>query len=418
MGIPTRRNESGCPSMWPQDFDELILPLSAEHFCESYYNKQFVHIHGNIDRVRTLFTWSSLNRILRQQQTRVHQIRLIKEGSNLAPERFTKWRFADDGPFLWIDLDSVVREIRMGATLVVDSIDECSTTLRKLADALEWKLSESIHANIYASFHTTRGLDTHWDNHGVFIVGLAGTKRWRVFEPTESSPCCFTPTADRPAGPPFWEGLLQPGDVMYIPRGWWHDATPLGEPVIHLTMGIGRNTGVELGKWLAARLTDSDLMRADLPRFGTLAEQQRHATLLRQTIRDHLGGVSLADYFSDTDSSAPRRIVPTSLPWDIAPPCGSLPNNARLQWMPPRKVTFEKQDNQIRFRSFGRKFACSSNGADLLEYLQDRRNVQFGQLIDAHPDLESEMIKEFIQALISFGILVIVAEDDFIDASH
>ena len=46
---------------------------------------------------------------------------------------------------------------------------------------------------------------------------------------------------DKPDAP-LWEGMLEDGDLLYIPRGWWHVATPLDEPTLHLTVGVNNLT--------------------------------------------------------------------------------------------------------------------------------------------------------------------------------
>lgn len=40
-----------------------------------------------------------------------------------------------------------------------------------------------------------------------------------------------------PEGPPELDVVLEPGDVLYLPRGWWHNPSPLGEESLHLAIG-------------------------------------------------------------------------------------------------------------------------------------------------------------------------------------
>lgn len=58
-----------------------------------------------------------------------------------------------------------------------------------------------------------------------------------------------------------WEGTMSAGDVMHIPRGWWHTATRVGSGnqghSLHATFGITKRTGVTWANFL------SDTMRAD-----------------------------------------------------------------------------------------------------------------------------------------------------------
>jgi hypothetical protein len=46
----------------------------------------------------------------------------------------------------------------------------------------------------------------------------------------------------------IWSGTLRPGDVMHIPRGWWHQATRTGTGdgfSLHATFGLTQRTGID-----------------------------------------------------------------------------------------------------------------------------------------------------------------------------
>lgn len=65
----------------------------------------------------------------------------------------------------------------------------------------------------------------------------------------------------------LWAGTVQPGDVMHIPRGFWHAATRVGSGdglSLHLTFGITRRTGVTWIQALADTARADELFRTDL----------------------------------------------------------------------------------------------------------------------------------------------------------
>ena len=69
----------------------------------------------------------------------------------------------------------------------------------------------------------------------------AGRKRWKVYSPPEGAelPCVSSDDIDRSALPvqPLLEATLQPGDVLYLPRGYIHEAEACeGGPSTHLTV--------------------------------------------------------------------------------------------------------------------------------------------------------------------------------------
>ena len=44
--------------------------------------------------------------------------------------------------------------------------------------------------------------------------------------------------------------ILEAGDILYIPRGWWHDPLPLDEETFHLAVATFAPTGFEYMQWL------------------------------------------------------------------------------------------------------------------------------------------------------------------------
>ena len=98
--------------------------------------------------------------------------------------------------------------------------------------------------NAYLSPSSARGLDVHFDYHDVFVVQLEGTKRWRVWAPTERSrdPIGGKHAVPRPTleelGEPILDLVLEPGDVLYLPRGHPHVAETTDRASAHLTVGV------------------------------------------------------------------------------------------------------------------------------------------------------------------------------------
>lgn len=107
----------------------------------------------------------------------------------------------------------------------------------------------SVGANMYLTPPSSQGLACHFDDHCVFVCQLAGSKQWTVFSPPRT---CLPRLYDShefqscsKVESPFMVGrrfLLREGDVLYIPRGFLHEARtendgPDGSS-LHLTFGI------------------------------------------------------------------------------------------------------------------------------------------------------------------------------------
>ena len=96
-----------------------------------------------------------------------------------------------------------------------------------------------VNTNIYISYGPSKGFGAHWDNHDTIIVPVHGSKNWALFEPSVLS-------AEKPwIGPgisdkPLWEGVIEPGLALVIPRGWGHRVDGSEDLSIHYTIGVSR----------------------------------------------------------------------------------------------------------------------------------------------------------------------------------
>ena len=100
--------------------------------------------------------------------------------------------------------------------------------------------------------------------HDVFVLQLAGRKHWTVHAPVHADPLRNQPWRDHAgavaaragADAPVIDTVLEPGDALYLPRGWLHAATALGEVSAHLTVGVHVVTRFALVEALTALVAE------------------------------------------------------------------------------------------------------------------------------------------------------------------
>ena len=196
------------------------------------------------DRVAVADTdalWSDLL----ERSARRPNFRLVRDGTTTDPARVT--RSARIGNRDLADLaapNQIIEGYRDGATVVLQGLHLTDPHLARFANNLALELDQPVQINAYLSPSSARGLDVHFDYHDVFVVQLDGTKRWRVWSPTERSrdPIGGTHTVPRPRpdelGAPILDLVLEPGDVLYLPRGHPHVAETTDRASAHLTVGL------------------------------------------------------------------------------------------------------------------------------------------------------------------------------------
>lgn len=137
-----------------------------------------------------------------------------------------------------------------GYTVALRGLEFRYRSIAAIVDKLALMFGQpSVGANLYLTPPNSQGLACHFDDHCVFVCQIFGSKQWTVFsQPGQLLPRLYddlhgsdiksTTTDTR-------EFLLREGDILYIPRGFPHEAyTTSGSDdgssgfSLHLTLSV------------------------------------------------------------------------------------------------------------------------------------------------------------------------------------
>jgi bifunctional lysine-specific demethylase and histidyl-hydroxylase MINA len=163
--------------------------------------------------------------------------------------------FFDDGT-VFLDEEAFAKKckhaFKKGYSVALRGLEFRSEKVAAIASALADLFGQpSVGANIYFSPPRSQGLARHYDDHCVLVWQLLGCKKWmiwpnpkpllpRLYEPFDPLDCTLDDNSGRVE-------VLHEGDMMYIPRGYVHEAhTDVGESQmnayagysLHLTLAI------------------------------------------------------------------------------------------------------------------------------------------------------------------------------------
>jgi len=117
-----------------------------------------------------------------------------------------------------VDVARVMRLVAEGATVVLQSLQHSWPPIARFCNELQCEVGHVVQANCYLTPPASTALARHRDAHEVLVLQIAGSKVWTIEH--------------------IGEVVLQPGDVMYLPRGTWHEAASHDQLSLHLTIGI------------------------------------------------------------------------------------------------------------------------------------------------------------------------------------
>lgn len=285
---------------------ELISPLTTDEFFGSHWPGTPLYLPPTQDKLRELIELPELQSLESVLAGRVEKVRAC------LPD------FSDEYSSIFVDPADALKAYRNHMTLVFDGMQTQSSSVAAMLTAIQSDLGlitggghNDLSKARSMAYATPAGGKTklHFDANANFVVQLLGTKRWAlapntsVKNPTDrytSGTGEISITLERqceemlleelPQG--ALEFLMEPGAVLFVPRGYWHETTT-EEDSLSLNFTFGQTTWADVfslslrehllqdSEWreLAYGLAGPDPMRTDkaLARFETLLKRLREA---------------------------------------------------------------------------------------------------------------------------------------------
>jgi ribosomal protein L16 Arg81 hydroxylase len=239
-----------------------VEPVGAEEFLQEYWERRPLAVERDeAGRYDDLLSEDDVEQLVCSGGLRYPGFRLVKAGEQLRARDHTTdipWR---PTPFTGTaDVERVLAEWERGATIVLQGLHLTRPVVGAFCRSLEETLGHPTQANAYYTPREAQGLPVHHDTHDVFVLQVAGEKRWLVYQPALELPLKdqrYSTELGKP-GAPVEDRVLRPGDTLYLPRGWLHEALTSDTDSLHLTVGVNVVT------WLDAFKAGLEELRDDV----------------------------------------------------------------------------------------------------------------------------------------------------------
>jgi bifunctional lysine-specific demethylase and histidyl-hydroxylase NO66 len=251
-----------------------------------------------------LLSPTDADELLSRRGLRTPFLRVAKEGQVVSSARYTGSGGAGAEIGDQVLDERVMQLYADGATLVLQGLHRIWPPLIDFARELGADLGQPLQINAYLTPPGNQGFAAHYDTHDVFVLQVDGRKRWRIHEPALPDPLERQPWGGRAdevsataEGPPVLDVTLQPGDALYLPRGWLHSAQAEGDSSLHLTVGIRALTRYALVEALLQLAAEDGRLRAGLSYGIDVADPEQVRGELTATVdalRDWLPTVASA----------------------------------------------------------------------------------------------------------------------------
>ena len=386
-----------------QNFDllrKLIEPLGVNEFLRDYYEKKPLLSPDNKCRnFGDLISLEKLDHLLATSELPPASIDMARSKPPISKANFT---FKSGN----IDRGAVVRHYQSGATIIFPQINLAIDELANFCRNLEFELSCKVQTNVYLTPRNSQGFKTHYDDHDVFIMQIHGKKNWNLYQQAVEKPFRGEPfdSSEHEAGKLNLNFTMEPGDCLYIPRGYMHDATNVGsEPSLHITVGL------LVKKW-------ADLM------LEVLSEVALNNSEFRESLPV---GFAKKDFDMSNARTDFRKLVET---FANEADFDNVFNMFKQEYYRTRKPNLKgalmqssvgietgtsyrlRENFQCAIKSEGEQTVVSCAGGDLKFSVSAEAGLRFileGNSFDTDhfSDLPNDEGKEIIEKLIAFGVI-------------
>ena len=253
-------------------FETLLAPIDSETFFRDYFGRKHLHVPGAAERTADIMTLDRLNSLLSMTSIWTPgSMKLYLDQRAIGPSHYcVTTPTVDSSSGQRPDPARVQEWIAKGATVILNDIGTLSDGARALTDDLQAATGGRSQANLYFSMNQHKAFGAHCDAHEVFAVHCSGEKTWNIYEGSDVNPINhpdFKPGNDeraRRAGRVVDQVPMKPGDLLYIPRGRYHDALASENGAIHIAFGVTLPTSLDLMSIVWDAAVQDPEMRVDL----------------------------------------------------------------------------------------------------------------------------------------------------------
>jgi ribosomal protein L16 Arg81 hydroxylase len=226
------------------DFDlaRVISPITEGEFFTQYWERRpLVVQRENPGYYHGLLSMRDVDHIICATGLRYPALRLVKTGSQIPVSGYTRdLPWGGDTFTKVVDTERVFAEYEQGATIVLQALHRSWRPLGLFCRDLEERFLYPVQTNIYLTPPAAQGFAAHYDTHDVFVLQMAGAKHWCIYDSPVPLPDKNIPynSSSTPAPQLVQEVDLRAGDLIYLPRGFIHEALTSDSESLHVTVGV------------------------------------------------------------------------------------------------------------------------------------------------------------------------------------
>ena len=289
-------------------------------FLLNNFSKKYLHKGEFIQNSTNIMSLNIMNEILSinsNWNNKNFQMMLNKKPINYSD--YSSLSLESGGQFLRPDVSKVENWISKGASIILNDINRFNSSLLNISNELQELTNGRCQANLYFSMESNQAFGPHCDEHDVFAIHFEGEKVWNIYENIDNAPInhpMFKYTAEertQRAGKIIDQIILKPGDLLYLPRGQYHDALASKSGAIHIAFGLTYFKSIDLISLLWEKFVTSDFIRKDIKQNASKEQLKEHLKTLSKELEAIINKEEITDIVYENIKKWPYTIKEYSL---------------------------------------------------------------------------------------------------------
>src|SRR5579863_7740618 len=288
MSMPLRSPATSATHS-PLGICDLLAPLGLEEFIGKHYGKSvFVEHRHDRDYYGGFVTLADLDSCLLAAAASPKTILQLVPPPGSSRSALPVQASA-------ISKDRIYDAYLSGDTVRLIGVEHYWAPVASLAASMHDAFAATIGINIFLTPPRSQAFPLHFDLVDTFLIQVAGAKRWQIWEPTYEQPMETrlsqhhlpnVTVLDESKLKLCEDSLLEAGDILYMPRGFYHKGTTEDELSLHVTATVKQVYWLDLlQRAFEVAALDHVNLREALPP-GFLGDPQ-----VRQSLSQHFAGM-------------------------------------------------------------------------------------------------------------------------------
>ena len=370
--------------------------------AEAKSSKKYVHLKNENQSLKDVMNLKNLNKMISMHNCWNQSNFSLVLDKNIIP--FSK--FSTDGNALGFSNTSpdpvkVTNYIKKGASLVLNDLIYSSREIKFLADDLQIITNGKCQANLYFSMQSHQAFAPHYDTHDVFALHCEGEKVWNIYENFEQDPInhpIFKNSLDertKKSGKIIDQVLLKPGDLLYLPRGQFHDALASKNGAIHVAFGITYMKPLDLFQFYWENYIVNEYFRSDVKELNSISDvEELHGKIVNE----------LNKIINNKELYEPSLKFFQNWPYNLVEYDIEKIVDEGVQYKVSDKISLSEEEGKLFLADGKNKVPVPNQFIEIIKFTFEEKTISFKIINNRFPNLKDEILDEFINAMKNMNV--------------